>query len=161
MSKLTFAIQMEIDAEQYYLSQAENNKENSLHRAFMLLAEAERKHADLLKNRYSVADSAIDIDFPTDEPANLFSDKADYRRDAVAVPGQLEVYIFAREMEQKSIDLYREMRADIKDESTQQLIEFLIKQEQDHYAFFDELVTLLTRPRDWVEDAEFGSRKEY
>ena len=159
MSKLTFAIQMEIDGEQYYLSQAEINKETSLYRAFLLLAEAEKKHADLLKKKYFATDNSINVDLLTTEP-NLFSGKADYMRDADVVPGQLEVYGVALEMEQKSIDLYQGMLAETSDEPTSQLIKFLIKQEQDHYTFFDELIILLRKPRDWVEDAEFGPRKE-
>jgi len=161
MSKLNFAIQMEIDGEQYYLSQAEINKGTSLYNAFLLLAEAEKKHADLLKKMYISSDSLINDDLPTAEPTNLFSGKADYKRDADVLPGQLEVYTVARDMEQKGIDLYQEMLIETKSEPTRQLIEFLIKQEQDHYAFFDELITLLRRPREWVEDAEFGPRKEY
>ena len=161
MSKLTYAIQMEIEGEQYYLSQAEINKGTSLHRAFTLLAEAEKKHADLLREKYIDTDSSINDNLPATEPASLFSGKADYMRDADVVPGQLEVYAVARDMEQKSIDLYREMLTETKDEPIRGLFEFLIKQEQDHYDFFDELITLLRRPRDWVEDAEFGPRKEY
>ena len=161
MSELTFAIQMEIDGERYYLSQADINKGTSMYRAFILLAEAEKKHADLLRNKSIVSDSSINDNLSAAKPVSLFALKADYMRDVNVVPGQLEVYAVARDMEQKSIDLYREMLTQTKDEPTKQLIEFLIKQEQDHYAFFDEMITLLKRPRDWVEDAEFGLRKEY
>src|SRR5665647_1331929 len=134
MSKLNFAIQMEIDGEQYYLSQAEINKGTSLYNAFLLLAKDEKKHADLLRKKYNTSDSSINDDLPTAEPTNLFSGKADYKRDADVVPGQLEVYVVARDMEQKGIDLYREMLTETKDGPTRHLIEFLIKQEQDHYA---------------------------
>ena len=89
MSTLTFAIQMEIDGEQYYLRQAEINKGTSLYNAFLLLAEAEKKHADLLKKMYIASDSSINDYLPTAEPANLFSEKADYKRDADVLPGQL------------------------------------------------------------------------
>ncbi len=161
MSKLTIAIQMEIDGEQYYLSQAENNKGTALYQAFVLLAEAEKKHAELLRRKFTESDTSIIGNLPTTESDSLFSGKADYKRDDDVVPGQLEVYAVALDMEQKSISLYRELLADTKDEPNRQLFEFLIKQEQDHYAFFDELITLLRRPREWVEDAEFGLRKEY
>jgi rubrerythrin len=161
MSKLTFAIQMEMDGEQYYASQAEINKGTALYHAFILLAEAEKKHADLLRKKFIDSDSSINDNLTTTESATLFSGKADYMRDDDAVPDQLEVYTVARDMEQKSIDLYREMLTETKDEPNRKLFEFLIKQEQDHYAFFDELITLLRRPREWVEDAEFGPNKEY
>ena len=160
MKTLNFAIQMEIDGEKYYLRQAELTKGTSLQRAFLLLAEAEKKHADLLRKK-DLSDTSIRDDILNAEQTNLFSGKADYKRDAEVVPGQLEVYAVARDMEQKSIDLYQEMLAEAKDEQTEQLMKFLVKQEQEHYTLFDELVTLLRRPKDWVEDAEFGNREEY
>jgi rubrerythrin len=161
MSQLTKAIQLEIDGEQYYLDQAEKNKGTALYDAFLLLAKAEKKHADLLRKKFHESDTAVHGSLPKPDSESLFSAKSDYKRDDDVVPGQLEVYAVAREMEQKSIDLYREFLSGAKDEGNKELFEFLIKQEQDHYAFFDELITLLMRPREWVEDAEFGLRKDY
>ncbi len=161
MNNLSFALQMEIDGEQYYLNQAELNKGTSLHEAFLLLAEAEKKHADLLRNINVNSGSINNENLPDGEPTSLFFEKADYKRDAVVVPGQLEVYLVARDMEQKSINLYQGMLTETGDEQTRKLIKFLIVQEQDHFDFFDELIILLRKPRDWVEDAEFGRRKDY
>ncbi|HWQ41417.1 MAG TPA: rubrerythrin, partial [Desulfosporosinus sp.] len=39
--------------------------------------------------------------------------------------------------------------------------EYLIKQEEDHYTIIEQLVSLLSRPEEWVESAEFGVREEY
>jgi len=161
MSTLTFAIQTETDGELYYLKQASLNKGTSLQRAFLLLAEAEKKHADLLRKKDISSHTSISDDILNAEQTDLFSGKADYKRDAEVVPGQLEVYAVALDMEQKSIDLYQKMLTEATDEQTKQLLKFLVKQEQEHYTLFDELVTLLRRPKDWVENAEFGKREEY
>lgn len=161
MSKLALALQMEIDGEQYYLQQAEKNKGNAMQRAFQMLAAAENKHAHLLRSKMNADDSSWAEELHTDEPANLFTGKADFHRDAGVVPGQLEVYVTALDMEQKSIDLYQDTMAGAKDELTRQLLAFLISQEKGHYALFDELTALLRNPRDWVEAAEFGPRAEY
>ncbi|HNX15516.1 MAG TPA: ferritin family protein [Oscillospiraceae bacterium] len=161
MSTLTFAIQMETDGEQYYLKQAALNKGTSLQRAFLLLAETEKKHADLLRKKDISSDSSISDDILNAEQTDLFSGKDDYKREAEVVPGQLEVYAVALDMEQKSIDLYQKMLIEAKDKQVKQLMKFLVKQEQDHFALFNELITLLRRPKDWVENAEFGNREEY
>jgi len=161
MSTLALALKMELDGEQYYLNQAEMHKGTSLYRAFFLLAEAEKKHGELLSKKFILSDSSVNDEILATKSTELFSEKANYKRDAEVVPGQLEVYAVARDMEQKSIDLYQKMLAEAKDEQTGQLIQFLIKQEQDHFTLFDELVTLLRRPKDWVESAEFGNREEY
>ena len=161
MSELTFAIQMEMDGKQYYLDQAEKNQGTALYDAFILLAEAEKKHADLLREKFSDYDSSMNEKDLDAESTSLFAKKADYKGEDDVVPGQLEVYAVARDMEQKSIDLYKKLLSEATDEPSRQLFQFLVRQEQDHYSFFDELIALLMRPREWVEDAEFGARKDY
>ena len=161
VNMLTYAIELEKDGEKYYLEQAEKNKGNSMNRAFILLAQAENKHAELLTRKLTVTDKFLFDERALTEPANLFSDKSDYKRDAERVPEQLEVYVFALDMEEKSIELYKRMLAEASDEPTKDLMNFLISKEQDHYDFFDELITLLKKPRDWVENAEFSPDREY
>jgi rubrerythrin len=161
MSILAMALQMEIDGEKYYFKQAGNNKGNTMQRAFLLLAGAESKHAELLRRMMTLEDNADIENLLPATSINLFTEKADFIREADVLPGQLEVYIVALDMEQKSIDLYQKMLAEATDDQTSRLMDYLIKQEQEHYAFFDELTTLLKRPRDWVEAAEFGKREEY
>lgn len=161
MSMLHVALQMELDGEQYYLKQAGLNKENAMNRAFQLLADAEKQHARLLRSKLTGEDNKWAEELLSAGSVNLFTNKADFKRSAEVLPGQLEVYVVALEMEQKSIDLYQEMLNEAKDEKTVQFLQFLLDQEHEHFNLFDELTTLLRRPRDWVENAEFGPRIDY
>ena len=65
------------------------------------------------------------------------------------------------DIEEKSIDLYKKLRSESDQAEQQKLLDFLIKQEKDHFALFEELTELVERPEAWVEDAEFGNREEY
>lgn len=152
---------MEIDGEQYYLKQAELNKNNILQRAFLLLAKAEGIHAELIRRKIAGTIHDNPDDTFAEEIENLFSNLSDYKRDVDHLPGQLDIYLVAMEMEQKSIDLYQDMLDKAETEKDQWLLKFLVKQEQDHYHFFDELAELLKKPNEWVEAAEFGPREEY
>jgi len=53
------------------------------------------------------------------------------------------------------------MLTQAKEELEKKILEFLVIQEKQHLAFFEELARLLKRPKEWVEDAEFGLREEY
>jgi hypothetical protein len=53
------------------------------------------------------------------------------------------------------------MHFEAKDEKDKVLYEFLVLQETKHHLLFDELVKIVSRPEEWVEDAEFGVREEY
>lgn len=159
MNTFEFAIKMEIDGEKYYSGQAEKNADNPMGRIFSILAKAEQKHAVLLGSRSQDMQTSSDDDQIDAE--NVFASLAEFKTDVSTIPNQLDVYRFALELEQKSIDLYTEMLGQADNDQNQNLLQFLIGQEKQHFTLFEELVTLVQRPEDWVEHAEFGRRPEY
>lgn len=161
MNSLEFAINMELDGQKYYLEQAENNKDNSLKTVFLLLAKDEGCHADMIKKElaettYELTDNRI-----LAETNNVFKGVGDFKNSFKEIPNQIDVYRMALKREQESIDLYKKFLNDAVDESSKKLFTFLVKQEENHYRIFDNLITLVERPEEWVEDAEFGTREEY
>jgi len=161
MNSVEFAIKMELDGEKYYREQAENNQDNSLNAVFLLLAEDESGHAKLLKNElekisYDLADSETLAD-----TNNVFRDKGDFKNKFEKIPDQLDVYRMALQMEKDSIELYQKFFSESTDEQTKKLFGYLVKQEENHFKIFDNLITLVERPDEWVEDAEFGPREDY
>ena len=159
MNTFEFAFQMEIDGEKYYSEQAEKNSDNPMGRIFSILAKTEQKHAVLLSSRNQDLLTSANINQSDNE--NVFHSLADFKVDVSTIPNQLDVYRFALELEQKSIDLYTDLLSRADNDRDRSLLQFLIVQEQQHYTLFDELVTLVQRPEDWVEHAEFGRRPEY
>ncbi|MDD3867962.1 MAG: rubrerythrin [Clostridia bacterium] len=160
MSLIQFAIKMEKDGEAYYEKQVEQFKGQPIARVFGFLAEAERKHAALLAS--CDAGQPVEYEDPAlNKARHVFSDLKNYRVDETAAPRQLEVYRYAMEIEQKSIDLYRKLRTDSGQDAQRELLDFLVEQEEDHYALFEQLTELVERPEAWVEDAEFGQREDY
>jgi len=161
MNSIEFAINMEIDGEKYYREQAKNNQDNSLNAVFLLLAEDENGHAKLLKSEqkkmtYDLADNATLAD-----TNNVFKNRGEFKNKFEKIPDQLDVYRMALQMEKDSIELYEKLLKEATDEQTKKLFGYLVKQEENHYVIFANLITLVERPEEWVEDAEFGIREEY
>jgi rubrerythrin len=77
------------------------------------------------------------------------------------IQSQLNLYRVALEKEKESVELYKTMLSEAKDDKDKELLEYLIKEEGEHQTILDELVLLINRPNDWVESAEFGKREEY
>lgn len=161
MNNLEFAITMEMDGEKFYTEQADANKDNSLGKLFLVLAKDERSHAKILKNRFNNLSYEMNVSSTVTEAVNVFKGIRDFKSEIRTTPTQLELYRDVLDREQKSIDLYKEMLADALEEQDKELFEFLVLQETNHFTMFEEMVSLLTRPEEWVEDAEFGVRKEY
>ena len=161
MNSIEFAIKMELDGEKYYREQAENNQDNPLNIIFVFLADDEKGHAALLQNElekitYDLADNQT-----LAETNNVFKERGDFKNKFEKIPNQLDVYRMALQMEKDSIELYQKFFTETSDEQTKKLFGYLVKQEENHFKIFDNLITLVERPDEWVEDAEFGPREEY
>lgn len=159
MNSIELAIQMELDGKRFYLQQAERTEDSGLKSIFHTLAEEESIHARILKSKeetlpYELVDTYSEI-------KNIFMEIGEHKSLIKQLPDALDVYNLALANEQKSLDLYREMLGEAKDEKEKKIFEFLIEQESDHYKVLEQLVEMVNRPNEWVESAEFGLRKEY
>jgi rubrerythrin len=154
------AIQMEVDAGQYYHQQAFKNQGNPLEDVFILLAKQELKHEEILNKLLAGSPPAIDESEVADSE-RLFANLGDFKAEAGYLADQLEVYRTAMGQEQKMVEFYQNMEKDTTDPKIQRLLSFLVKQEQRHFTLFETLEQLVQRPTDWVEAAEFGKREEY
>lgn len=161
MNVLAVAISMEVDLEQYYLKQAEINKNNSLHKIFTMLANDERQHANILRSKSQELNYDLKASETFVESKKVFKEMKNFELEIKELPSQLDSFRMALDMEKKSIDAYNDILSETKDEKAKELFEFLIKQEEEHYKTIEQLVIHLTRPEEWVEDAEFGEREEY
>ena len=161
MDYIEFAIQMELDGEKYYNEQAEKNKGNRLEKVFRLLAEDEHRHADIVRKYADAKGYELDEKNALNEFKNVFSDEKDFGVEIEAMPHQIDAYRLALSKEQESIDLYKKMKDEAETDDGKKLFGYLVKQEEEHYNIFDNLVDHLRKAEDWVEDAEFGRRPKY
>lgn len=161
MKDFKFAIEMELDGEKYYREQAEINKDNVLHPVCLILAEDEKKHAQILLDKMNEKPcQLVDSDILS-EAKSIFEGIGDIKVEGKKTASQFDFYRIALDKEQKSIDLYTEYKSKASKAEEKEFFDFLIKQEQQHFAMLDQLSTMLRHTDDWIENAEFGIRKEY
>jgi rubrerythrin len=161
MNDLKFAIKMEHDGEKYYRQQAEINKNNSIGTVCLMMAEDEKKHAQLLIDKMNEKAFQLRDSDTLAKAKNVFAGRGDIKIEGKATPSQLDFYRTALDMEKQSIDLYTGYLAKADGVKEKELFEFLIIQEKQHFDLIEELVTMLGHAEQWVEFAEFGVRKEY
>ncbi len=161
MNDFEYAIKMEMDGQAYYLEQAEANKGNHLQVVFQTLAKDEGYHAQIIRDHFNGKEYNLTDNQTLNETKNVFANAEDYQNEVSDVPHQLDVYREAVKREKASIDLYDSFlnRATTEKEIT--LFAFLVKEEKRHFTVLDTLATMLNRPNDWTESAEFGIREEY
>ncbi|KNZ40491.1 ferritin-like domain-containing protein [Acetobacterium bakii] len=161
MNSLEFAINMEHDGEKFYREQAEINKDNNLNAVFLLLAKDEANHASILENALNKLSYELTENKTLSQYNNVFKGSTEFKKEFKEIPNQLDAYKFALDIERRSIDLYEKLLAESTDDKTKTLFGYLVKQEKEHFNIFNELILLVERPQEWVEDAEFGIREDY
>lgn len=158
MNILEFAINMELEGQNYYDEQARLNKDNGLFRVFSTLAEDEKNHAEILQNKKAGKDYTLtDTKFSSIE--NVFGGDDLKISDIKTSPEQLDLYRFALDKEEESIKLYKKLLS--KADADKELFNFLIKEEENHHKIIENIVEMVSRPKEWVESAEFGVRDDY
>ncbi|MDD3171186.1 MAG: ferritin family protein [Bacilli bacterium] len=161
MCDLKFAIQMELDGEDYYRKQAELNKDNSLYTVCMLLAIEEKEHSEILLNKLNDKSYQL-VDTNTLENAkNIFANIGNVKTEAKKIASQLDFYRLASKNEVASIKLYEKYLNESQEKKEKELFLFLISQEKQHLAILEELAKLISRAEEWTESAEFGIREDY
>ncbi|HZJ58601.1 MAG TPA: ferritin family protein [Clostridia bacterium] len=161
MRSYEFAIQMELDGERYYMEQAEKHRDSGLHTIFLTLARDERKHAQILKDRMKQLDTVLSETTSYADYKNVFQDTPDFHNVIKDIPDQLDVYSVAMDKEKESINLYKGMLEEARDDGDREVFRFLIHEEQIHYNLLEEIWSHVNRAVEWVESAEFGLREEY
>lgn len=159
MNTLEYAINMEKDGEKYYREQAEINENNRLKVVCNLLADEEKKHAQILENiKNNLEYKIVESDFIS-IIKNVFADVKDIKVSGKQHP-QLNFYRIASDMEKESIDLYKEFQSKATTDEEKDVFELLVIQERQHLEILEEIDRLLTNAEEWIESPEFGRRRE-
>lgn len=161
MNDLKFAIDMELDGEQYYTKQAEINKNNSLNTVCLMLAADENNHARILTEKMNEMSWKLAETKTLERVRNVFAGIGDIKTEVKETASQLDFYRIASGIEKQSIDLYTKYLLKAEGIKEKELFEYLIEQEKQHFTALDELALLLSHAEEWSQSAEFTSRPEY
>ena len=75
--------------------------------------------------------------------------------------GQIELYRKAQDLEQKSVDFYCEKANEVDHEYQKEIFLTLFDEEKKHYALLENIIEFISRPKTWLENAEFCRLDEY
>lgn len=159
MDLFEIAIKLEQDGAAFYLTLAKHTQNESFASLFKRLAEDEKKHESYFR-ALKEKSALISVDSSVMETARDVFKSFDPER-FEPEEDQIPLYREALAIEQRSIDLYKSQLNELEFEAEKEAIKNIIAEEERHYLVMEELLTLVTRPHRWVENAEFGVREEY
>lgn len=161
MEIFDYAMKMEKEGESFYLILASNAMNKGLKEIFTLLAKEEKKHYQIFKamkeeNKTQFQDlaflSVVKNIFKTMKVEDPFFD---------GNLGQKEAFIKAQELEKKSEEFYLEKSKQATDLEQKTNFLKIAAEEKQHYWLLDNLIEFISRPDQWLENAEWSHLEEY
>ena len=158
---MEFAINLEKNGEKYYREQAEKYKGTSVFNIFVMLANDENYHAQILEKKLDNKEYELKDTVVVDKSKDIFSKAEEFSSDIFSEPKQVDLLREALDKEEESIDLYQKLHDESDNEEEKRFFMFLVNEEKKYYDTINELIRMHRHAEEWVEDAEFGNRDPY
>ena len=161
MNIYDYAMQMEKDGENYYRDSAQEINNVGIKKILNILADAEVKHYDILQKmekneKVQMPDTEI-----LSNVKNIFV-KMKEEKDTFGVNiSQIELYKKAQEIEKKSQTFYLEKADEVNNQSQRDIFLKIADEEKKHYFILENILNFVSRPQNWLENAEWYHLEEY
>ena len=161
MEIFDYAMQMEKDGETYYRELAEKCKVQGLKSILNMLADDEVGHYNTLKILKEGTNTRISSTQVLREAKNLFQEIKNAENELNFEFSEIELYQKAIEIEKKSEAFYREKANEIEQQEIKEILLSIAEDEKKHWFLLKNTTEFLSRPKTWIENAEFNHLDDY
>ncbi len=161
MDIFEFAKEKEEQAELLYRDLALKSPDEGLHKIFSMLADEEEKHYEVIEAMQAQTDVEIAQTPILDNVIGIFEKIRDSGKKFNFDKSQIKLYQQAEEIEAHARDFYYEKAQEVENPAQKDIFLQLAEQEKNHYMLIDNLVEFVSRPTQWLENAEFYHLEDY
>ncbi len=161
MDIFEFAMEKEKDSRDFYNQLADKTADKGLAKIFNMLADEEAKHYRIIEQMKN--NSSQDIG-----DTNILSDAKNILKrlketsDKLSFPAsQIGVYKKALTIEQQSREFYLQKASEVENPRQKKIFARLAEEENKHYFLLDNILEFVSRPEQWLENAEWYHLDEY
>ncbi len=161
MNVFEYAMEFEKDSENYYRKLAKDTQQPGLKKILNLLADEEVKHfkivEELSKNKKTkLTDSQILMN-----AVNIFTEIKKNKLTVRPSTSQVELYRKAQGFEKDSEKFYTDKANETTDAEVKPILLNLAEQEKRHFYLLENIIEFISRPDQWIENAEFNHMTTY
>ncbi len=160
MDIFEFAMQMEKDGEDYYRHLVKQTENKGLKKIFTMLADDEVKHYETVKKMRTESPRLAETQVLSDSN-NIFAQLKASGEKFNFDSKQTKLYKKAQEIEKKSQDFYLAKAKEVEAAYQKEIFLKLADEEKKHYFLLENIIEFVSRPEDWVENAEFHHTEPY
>jgi rubrerythrin len=161
MNIFQFAADKERRSERYYRELAEKTSCTGLRNILTMLADEEATHGRTVQR---MRNETPDLQADTPVLANarkVFETMRGSARQFNFQISEADLYRKARDIEQESKAFYLEKAEQVKDPAHKAIFQRLAAEEDKHLLLMENIVTFVSRPETYLEDAEFSHLDNY
>ncbi|HWR97662.1 MAG TPA: ferritin family protein [Candidatus Methanoperedens sp.] len=156
-----FAMQMEKDGEAYYRECAANTASGGLRGILEMLAQAEATHFELFRRMRAREEASLGDSKLLEGVTNIFAEIRKTEGAGGARASEADLYRKAQEIEKRSWELYEGAARQAASPGERLLFERVAVEERRHFRILEGIVAFVTRPDQWLENAEWHHLEEY
>ncbi len=160
MDVYDYAMKMEKDGENYYRDLAVKTGNKGLKHILTMMANAEVKHYHVFQNmkkNEKIPETDAEI---MSNVKNVFEKMKEEKETSGVDVSQVELYKKAQDIEKKSQEFYLEKADEVGDPQKNIFLK-IADEENKHYVLLKNIIDFVSRPLNWLEDAEWYHLDEY
>jgi rubrerythrin len=160
MDIFAFAMKMEKDGEAFYRALAQKTANTGIITILEMLADEEVKHYEAVRTMQVGGVTLAETDV-LGRAKNIFERLRDFSEPLNTDAGQIQLYRQAMDIEKQSEDFYLDRADQVKEKGQKELFLKLAEEEGKHYFLLENIIDFVSRPKSWLENAEFNHLEEY
>lgn len=150
MNAVEIARKMETDAIKFYSEAANKTGYPAGKKMFETVAEDEKRHLEIINKLLQGLDIHMADVHPINNVKTVFETMKDKMMEKVqATVDELEAFKIAIQMENEGIEFYRKLMTEAKTEKEKILFQKLIREEEQHFAIFENTYNFLMDTGNW------------
>ena len=161
MNIFDYAMQMEQDGEAYYRELAGKCQVQGLKKILNMLADDEVGHYNTFKNLKEGTGAELSASAVLENAKNVFQEIKDTETGFDFDVSEIDLYNKAIDIEKKSEDFYREKANEVEQPGVKDILLKVAEDEKKHRFLLENTVEFISRPKTWIENAEFHHLDEY
>lgn len=161
MDIFEFGMQMEKDGEKFYRELAQKCGDKGLENILNMLADSEVTHYKVLKEMKEKTDPALAQAPTLKDVKNVFAGMGEGQKDFSFDMAQVDLYKKAQDLEKQSEDFYRDKASEVQNDVQKEIFMKIAVEEKDHWLILDKVIDFVSRPEQWLENAEWNQLGGY
>jgi len=161
MDIFEFAIEKEQLSEQYYRQLAQQAPHKGLISILTMLADEEHGHVEVVSKMKEGVPAKVADTILLTNAKTIFAKMRQSKEKFKFGDSQIDLYKKAQDIEKDSRAFYRQKAKESENPGHKAIFNTLAEEENKHYFLLENIVEFVSRPQNWLENAEFHHLEKY